>query len=133
MRNQFYIATSKMNSSKMIIRNNEKAALFSHKHNTSNFQWKIYSDENDKDDDVIVATMNFNWNTNKRLKNVEITLTHHEEFEDLIMIVKKLIKRCETSDNVCNKIYKVYFDSQISLKVIHVMLSTLNQEKLQRI
>ena len=67
------------------------------------------------------------------MKDVEITLTHHEKFEDLIIIVEKLIKCCETSDNACNKIYKVYFDSQVSLKMIHVILLILNQEKLQRI
>ena len=95
----------------MIIRNNKEAALLSHKRDTLNLRWKVYSDEDDKDDDVIAAAMNFNWNTKKYLKNVEITLTHYEKLKNLIMIVEELIKRCEISDNVCNKIYKVYFDN----------------------
>ena len=49
-----------MNSSKMIIKNNEKATLLSYKHDTSNFRRRIYLNENDKNDDIIVATMNFN-------------------------------------------------------------------------
>ena len=49
------------------------------------------------------------------------------------MIVEKLIKHCKNQCNVYNKIYKIYSDNQISLKVIRVMFSTLNQEELRRI
>ena len=44
----------------MIISNSEEAALLNHKHDTLNFRWKIYLDKNDKDDDVIIATIKFN-------------------------------------------------------------------------
>ena len=69
----------------------------------------------------------------KYLKNAEITLTYHEKLENLIIIIEKLIKCCEISDNAYNKIYKVYFNSQFSLKAVYIILSILNQERLQRI
>ena len=42
-----------------------------------------------------------------------------------------MIKRCENQCNVYNKVYKVYFNNQISLKVIRVMFFTLNLKKLR--
>ena len=95
----------------MIIKNNEKATLLNYKHDTSNFRWKIYLNKNDKNDDVIIAIMSFNWNTKKRLKDVEVTLTYYKELKNLIIIVEKLIKCCEIFDNACDEIYKVYFDN----------------------
>ena len=38
------------------------------------------------------------------------------------MIVKKLIDHCEKTTNARDKIYKIYFDNQVLLKMIHVML-----------
>ena len=55
------------------------------------------------------------------MKDVDITITHHDEFEKLIIIVEKLIDHCEKTMNARDKIYKVYSDNQISLKMIHVM------------
>ena len=60
-------------------------------------------------------------------------ITHHDELEKLIMIVEKLIDHCERATNARDKIYKIYFDSQTSLKVIHVILLMFDQKKLQRI
>ena len=77
--------------------------------------------------------MKFNWNKKKRLKNAGITFTHHNELKNLIMIVEKLINHCEKTINARNKIYKIYFDNQALLKVVHVMSSMFNQEKLQKI
>ena len=70
----------------------------------------------------MIATMSFNYNKNKRLKNTSITFTHHDKFKNLIIIVEKLINHCKKTIDLRNKIYKIYFDSQISLKVIHVIL-----------
>ena len=77
--------------------------------------------------------MNFNWNKKKRLKNVDITITHHEKFKKLIMIVEELIDYCERTTNARERIYKIYFNNQISLKMIHVMSLMLDQKKLQRV
>ena len=77
--------------------------------------------------------MNFNWNKKRRLKSAGTTLTHHDELKNLIMIVEKLINYCEKATDARNRVYKVYFDNQTSLKMIHVMLSMLDQKRLQRI
>ena len=67
------------------------------------------------------------------MKDVDITITHHDEFEKLIMIVEKLIDYCERTTNAREKIYKIYSDNQASLKMIHVMSLMLDQKKLQRV
>ena len=132
-RNQFYIAASWMNSSKMIIENNKIMISQSHSANYSNLQWRAYFDESEKNENVIAAAMSFNWNKKKRLKNVDITITHHNKFEELIIIVEKLIDHCERTTNAREKIYKIYFDNQVSLKMIHVMSLMLDQKRLQRV
>ena len=67
------------------------------------------------------------------MREVDITITHHDEFEELIMIVEELIDYCERTTNARDKIYKIYSDNQASLKVIHVMSSMHDQKKLQRV
>ena len=131
--NQFYIIASWMSFSKMIIDINKTKILQAHDSDTSNLRWKVYSNENEKDENVTAATMNFNWNKKKWLKSADTTFTHHDELKNLIMIVEKLINYCERTTDARNKIYKVYFDSQTSLKMIHVMSSMFNQKKLQKI
>ena len=49
------------------------------------------------------------------------------------MIVKELIDHCEKTTNARDKIYKIYFDNQTSLKIIHVMSLMHDQKKLQRV
>ena len=46
------------------------------------------------------------------------------------MIIEKLINYCEKTIDTRNKIYKVYFDNQTSLKMIHVISSIFDQKKL---
>ena len=133
IRNQFYIAASWVNFSKIIIKSNKTKTLQNHNANHSNLRWRTYFDENEKDENVIVATMNFNWNKEKCLKGVDIIITHHDEFEKLIMIVEKLINYCERTTNARDKVYKIYSDNQILLKMIHVMSSMFDQKRLQRV
>ena len=131
--NQFYIVASWMNFSKIIIKIDKTKTSQTHDSDTSNLQWKIYLNENKRNKNVTIATMNFNWNKKRRLKNANTTLTHHNELKNLIMIVEKLINYCEKTIDARNKIYKVYFNNQASLKMIHIMSSILNQKKLQKI
>ena len=77
--------------------------------------------------------MNFNWNKKKHLKSASTALTHHDELKNLIMIVEKLVNHCEKAIDARNRVYKVYFDNQTSLKMIYVMSSMLDQKRLQRI
>ena len=131
--NQFYIVASWMNFLKMIIKIDKIKASQVHDSDTSDFRWKTYLNESEKDENITVATMNFNWNKKKCLKNADTALTHYNELKNLIMIVKKLINHCERTIDARNKIYKVYFDSQTLLKMIHVMSLMLDQKRLQKI
>ena len=121
MFNQLYIVASWMNFSKIIIKIDKTKTSQIYDKNTSNSRWKIYFDESEKNENVTTAAMNFNWNMKKRLKNVSITFTHHDELKNLIMIVEKLIKHYKKTTDARNKIYKIYFDNQALLKVIHVI------------
>ena len=132
-RNQSYIATSWMNFSKMIIESNKTRTSQSHSADHLNLRWQTYFDESEKNENIIVAAMNFNWNKKKRLKDVDIMITHHDELEELIMIVEELINHCERTTDARDKIYKIYFDNQVSLKAIHVISSMFNQKRLQRV
>ena len=38
------------------------------------------------------------------------------------MIIEELIDYCERATNARDKIYKIYFNHQASLKIIHVIL-----------
>ena len=77
--------------------------------------------------------MNFNKNKKKRLKDADTAFTHHDKLKNLIIIIEKLINHCERTIDAHNKIYKVYFDNQASLKIIHVMSLMFDQKKLQKI
>ena len=132
-RSQFYIAASWMNFLKMIIESNKTMTSQNHSADHLNLRWRVYSDESEKNENVIAAMMNFNWNKKKRLKDVNITITHYNELEELIMIVEKLIDYCERATNARDRIYKIYSDSQVSLKMIHVILLVFDQKRLQRV
>ena len=80
-----------MNFSKIIIKVNKIRISQVYGSDTSNLQWKIYSDESKKNENVTTATMNFNWNKKKYLKDADITFTYYDELKKLIMIVEKLI------------------------------------------
>ena len=67
------------------------------------------------------------------MKDVDITITHHDKLKKLIIIIEKLINHCERTTNARDKIYKIYSDNQISLKMIHVMSLIFDQKKLQRV
>ena len=127
---QFYIITSWINSLKIIIEINKIRASQVHDNDTSNFRWKIYSNENERNENVTAATINFNWNKKKRLKDADTAFTHHDELKNLIIIIEKLINYCEKTIDARNRVYKVYFDNQTLLKMIHVMSSMLDQKKL---
>ena len=116
--NQFYIVVSWMNFSKIIIEIDKTKTSQVHDNDTSNLRWRVYSNENKKNENVTTATMNFNWNKKKRLKNADTALTHHKKLKNLIMIVERLINHCKKTIDARNKIYKVYFDNQTSLKMI---------------
>ena len=69
------------------------------------------------------------------MKSVEITLIHHDEMKELTMTMKRLVEKCvaEIEDECKDKIYKIYFDNQASLKTVRSMKSNNDQTRLKRI
>ena len=122
-----------MSFSKIIIEIDKTKVSQVHDSDTSNLRWKFYFNESERNENVTIATINFNWNKKRHLKNASTALTHHDKLKSLIIIVKKLINHCEKAINARNKVYKVYFDSQTLLKIIYVMSLMFDQRKLQRI
>ena len=57
--------------------------MISQNHNADqlNLLWRICFNESEKNENVIVATINFNWNKKKRLKDVDIMIIHYDEFK----------------------------------------------------
>jgi len=58
-------------------------------------------------------------------------MTHHEELKELIIRMKHLANVTTKNQKCHEKIYKVYNDSQTSLKTVKVMISTKDQTRLQ--
>ena len=97
-----------MNFLRMIIEADKTRASQTYERNTSDFRWRTYSDESKKNENITTAMMSVNWNKRKRLKDADITLMHHNELKNLIMIIKELINRCEKSVDARNNLYKIY-------------------------
>ena len=108
---QLYIVVLWINFSRIIIEADKIKTSQIYEKNISDFRWRIYFDENKKNKSITTATISFNWNKKKRLKNANIIFMHHDELKNLIMIIKELINRCEKSVDACNKIYKIYFNN----------------------
>ncbi len=71
----------------------------------------MYSNESDKNDNVTTIVVDAKWASNKHLENVNVTLTHHEELEELIIEVEQLAKLCRAKIDEMSKIYKMYLDN----------------------
>jgi len=71
-----------------------------------------------------------NWELNKRLKELTLVITHHDELKELVVKMKHLADVTTANQECHEKIYKIYSDSQISLKTVKVMISTKNQTRL---
>ena len=132
-RNQFYIASSWMNSFEMNITKNKIISI--KLHNVDNFTstQKVYSNDNNFKKNVTTITINVNWKMRKKLKNSKVIITHHEKLKKLIAKTKRLVVVTTTNENCRNKIYKVYFDNQNFLKFLKTMSSTTNQTRLRRV
>ncbi len=78
-----------------------------------------------------MTAMRINWELNKRLKESTLVITHHEELKELIAKMKHLTDVVTENQECHEKIYKVYSDSQTSLKTVKVMILTKDQTRLQ--
>ncbi len=71
----------------------------------------MYLNESNKNEDVTTIVVSAKWAQNKRLRDVNVALTHHEELEELRIEAKQLVKLCRAKINKINKIYKMYLDN----------------------
>jgi len=65
------------------------------------------------------------------LKESTLIITHHDELKELVAKMKHFADVATVNQEYHEKIYKVYNDSQTSLKTVKVMISTKDQTRLQ--
>jgi len=94
---------------------------------------KVYLNDSNNKDDVTVIAMRMNWELNKRLKKLILIITHHDELKELVTKMKYLADVMTVNQEYHEKIYKVYSDSQTSLKTVKAMISTKDQTRLQQV
>ena len=131
-RNQSYIALSWVKSSKVNIAKNKIISIKLHNVDSFASTQKVYSNDNDLRENVIAITIDVNWKRRKKLKSSKIVITHHEKWKKLIAKTKRLVDITTTNENCRDKTYKIYFDNQISLKIVKTMIATTNQARLRR-
>ena len=77
--------------------------------------------------------MRMNWELNKRLRELTLVITHHDELKELVARMKYLTDVVTANQECFEKIYKIYSDSQIFLKAMKVMTSTKDQTRLWQV
>ncbi len=65
------------------------------------------------------------------MRKSTLIITHHEELKELIARMKHLADVITENQECHKKIYKVYSDSQTSLKTVKAMISIKDQTRLQ--
>ncbi len=94
---------------------------------------RVYLNNDDSRDDVTAIAMRMNWKLDKRLRKLTLVITHHDELKELVARAKYLADVATANQECHEKIYKVYNDSQTSLKTVKVMISTKDQTCLQQV
>ncbi len=98
---------------------------------TFTLKQRVYLNDNNSKDDVTAIAMRMNWELNKRLKRLTLIITHHDELKELVVRAKHLADVATVNQKCHEKIYKIYSDSQISLKAVKIMTSTKDQTRLR--
>ncbi len=127
----FYMMILWSKSSRVIIVANKKILMNQHHFNTFALKQKVYLNDNNNRENVMMIAMRINWKLNKRLRELILIITHHEELKELIVRAKHLADVMTENQEYYEKIYKVYSDSQTSLKTVKVMILTKDQTRLQ--
>ncbi len=127
----FYIITFWSKSSKVVIVANKKMSINQHHLDTFASKQRVYLNDNNSKKDVTMIAMRINWKLNKRLRELTLIITHHEELKELIMKMKHLADVAIKNRKYHEKIYKVYNDNQTSLKTVKAIISTKDQTCLQ--
>ncbi len=118
-------------SSRIVIVVNKKMSISQHCFDTFTLKQRVYLNDNDSRKNVMTITMRINWELNKRLRELTLIITHHEELKELIARVKHFAEVVTKNQECHEKIYKVYSDSQTFLKTVKVIISTKDQTHLQ--
>ncbi len=129
----FYTAIFWSKSSKIVIVANKKMLIKQHNLDTFALKQKVYLNDSDSRNDVTAIAMKMNWELNKRLKRSTLVIIHHDELKELVARVKYFTDVVTANQECHEKIYKVYSDSQTSLKTVKVMISTKDQTRLQQV
>ncbi len=111
-------------SLKIVIVANKKMSINQHCLDTFMLKQKVYLNDSNSRKNVTMIAMKINWELNKRLRESTLIITHHEELKELIARAKHLADVMTENQEYHKKIYKVYSDSQTSLKTMKVMIST---------
>ena len=127
----FYMMILWSKSSRVIIVANKKILMNQHHFNTFALKQKVYLNDNNNRENVMMIAMRINWKLNKRLRELILIITHYEELKELIVRAKHLADVMTENQEYYEKIYKVYSDSQTSLKTVKVMILTKDQTRLQ--
>ncbi len=127
----FYMMILWSKSSRVIIVANKKILMNQHHFNTFALKQKVYLNDNNNRENVMMIAMRINWKLNKRLRELILIITHYEELKELIVRAKHLADVMTENQEYHEKIYKVYSDSQTSLKTVKVMILTKDQTRLQ--
>ena len=129
--NHLYMMSFWSKSLRIVIVVNKKMSINQHCFNTFALKQRVYSNDSNSRENVMMIAMRINWELNKRLKELTLIITHHEELKELIARVKHLADVVTKNWECHEKIYKVYSDSQTFLKTVKVMISTKDQTRLQ--
>ncbi len=127
----FYMMILWSKSSRIVIVVNKKISISQHCFDIFTLKQRVYLNDSDSRENVTMIMMKINWKLDKRLKELTLIITHHEELKELIMRMKYLADVVTKNWKYHEKIYKVYNDNQTSLKKVKVMISTKDQTRLQ--
>ena len=131
--NHLYMMIFWSESSRIIIVANKKMLISQHRLDTFALKQRVYLNDNDSRENVTMTAMRINWELNKRLRESTLVITHHEELKELIVRMKHFTDVATENQKYHEKIYKVYSDSQTSLKTVKAIISTKDQTCLQRV
>ncbi len=129
----FYMITLWSESSRIVIVANKKISISQHCLDTFALKQRVYSNDSNSRKNVTMIAMRINWELNKRLRELTLVITHHEELKELIVKMKHLADVATENQECHEKIYKVYSDNQTFLKTVKAMISTKDQTRLQRV
>ena len=122
-----------MKSPKTVIAEDKRMSIIQHDFDDAPSAQRVYSDGSGLEGDVTSIAIEINWEIGKRLGGPEMAITHHEELKGLTARTERLAAVAQADENCRGKLYKVYSDSQASLKVVDAMRSTTDQGRLKRV